>query len=114
MADQRRDVDAETELREPVKPCGHVQLRSAAVAGDDRRDAVEQEVLGARIALEVASTCVWTSMNPERRRAPGVDGARGSGAASCPTAAILPSSRGRRGARLPLLIDDRPLRISRS
>jgi len=48
------EVDAEPEPGELVEPLGQVQLGAAAVAGDDGGDAIEQEVVGAGIALDAA------------------------------------------------------------
>ena len=80
MAHQRRYVDAEAEFVEFLEPGGEVQLRTAAVARDDRGDAIEQEVIGARIALHVAFH-VSVGVDEARRQyaLAGVDDARGGG-----------------------------------
>ncbi len=50
MADERGHVD--TEPLESIRVTGNVDLRAAAVAGDDRGHAVEQEIVCARQAFE--------------------------------------------------------------
>jgi RNA:NAD 2'-phosphotransferase (TPT1/KptA family) len=54
MPHQRADVNTQTEVRQLGEPACQVQLGPAAVARDDRRYAIEQEVIRARIPFDVA------------------------------------------------------------
>ena len=112
-----RDIDAEAELVELVEPRREVQLGAAAVAGDDGGDAVEQEVVGARIALDVAFDVSVDVDEAGRDDAlAGVDGARGGRAgkrADGGDAAVLTATSGAKQG-LPLPSMTRALRIRTS
>ena len=54
MADERGDIQSEAELAELVEPGRQIQFGAAAVAGDDGGDAIEQEIVAARVPLHAA------------------------------------------------------------
>ena len=68
-----------------VEPRGQIQLGAAAVARDDGGDAVEQEVVGAGIPLDVALDVGVDVDEPGGDDAPGgVDDSRRGGAGELP------------------------------
>ena len=54
VPDQRTHIDPQPQLLDLLEPRRQVQLRPAAVPRDHRGHAIVQEVVGARIALDVA------------------------------------------------------------
>jgi hypothetical protein len=54
MADKGRKVQADPLPLELLEPGGEVEARAAAIAGDDRGDPIEQEVVGAGDAIDLA------------------------------------------------------------
>ena len=78
---ERGNVEPEAELGDLVEPGGEIQFGAAAVSGDDGGDAIEQEIIAARIFLHAAFD---VSVNIDEARGDdalaGVDGAGGGGA----------------------------------
>ena len=58
VADERREVDRGAGLTDPGQRLADVERRGAAVAGDDRRHAHADEVLGARMIGEIVGVRV--------------------------------------------------------
>ena len=54
VADQRADVEAEAEFSKLVEPGREIQFGTAAIAGDDGGDAIEQEIIAARVSFHTA------------------------------------------------------------
>ena len=58
VADQRREVDRGAGALDVAERLADVERRAAAVAGDDRRDAHADEVLGERLLDEIVGVRV--------------------------------------------------------
>ena len=54
MADERSDIEPEAELAEFLEPCREIQFGTAAVTGDHGCDAIEQEIIAARVPFHAA------------------------------------------------------------